>query len=309
VTAITTSDTTQPVTGPSTAPTSGQAAANYRFALAAAEMAAGTRCTNVIVLDLRGRSPVTEYFIIGTGSSAVQMRTVAAELEDLGSRMGFQKYHASGSEGARWIVVDFVHVVAHVFDAAARAFYDLEVLWGDAPRIDWRKELGLPAEAEVIAAHSEKSDISEEDLAESGEVSITETTLSITDTSIVVDVPDLTAGVAPRARELLVAPEPDAAHVPTAKPKKKSVRAAAKKPGAQPAKMAAKKLPKKAAKAPAKKMAKAKGAVKKASGKSAKKATGATKAVKKASKKPVKKPAAKMAAKKPPVKKAQTRRR
>src|SRR5271154_6534 len=119
--------------------------ASYKFALAAAEMAANTRAEEVVLLDLRGRSPVTEFFLIATGTSPRQMRTVAEELQDLGKKMGFKAWQTSGVESARWILVDCVNVVAHIFDGESREFYDLELLWGDCPRIDWRRELGLPA--------------------------------------------------------------------------------------------------------------------------------------------------------------------
>lgn len=88
---------------------------------------------------------MTEYFIIATGTSPRQMRTVIDELRDLGKRMGFAPWQMDGYDSARWIVLDCVNVVAHVFDTDSRDFYDLELLWGDCPRIDWRKELGLPA--------------------------------------------------------------------------------------------------------------------------------------------------------------------
>ncbi len=121
----------------------------YEFALAAAELAANTRCEDVILLDLRGRSPITEYFLIATGSSARQMRTVADELSDMGKRRGFRPISTGGYDSARWIVIDFVNAVVHVFDADSRDFYDLELLWGDSPRINWRKELGLPEVAMI----------------------------------------------------------------------------------------------------------------------------------------------------------------
>lgn len=122
--------------------------------MAAAELAANTRCDNVVVFDLRGRSPVTEFFVIATGTSPRQMRTVVDELQDLGKKMGFAAWQTNGYESARWIVLDCVNVVAHVFDADSRDFYDLDLLWGDAPRINWRKELGLPEEAETPARTS-----------------------------------------------------------------------------------------------------------------------------------------------------------
>jgi len=114
------------------------------FAIAAAELAYNTRCVDVIVLDLRGRSPVTEFFVIATGTSPRQMRTAVEELQDLGKKMGFAPWKTSGLESGNWILLDCVHVVCHLFDGDGRAFYDLELLWGDCPKIDWRKELGLP---------------------------------------------------------------------------------------------------------------------------------------------------------------------
>jgi ribosome-associated protein len=118
------------------------------FAVAAAELAADTRCDDVVIYDLRGRSPVTEFFVIATGTSPRQMRTVIDELHDLGKQMGLAAWQTSGYESARWIVLDCVNVVIHVFDTESRDFYDLDLLWGDSPRIDWRKELGRPPEAE-----------------------------------------------------------------------------------------------------------------------------------------------------------------
>ena len=111
-------------------------------------MASNTRAEEIVLLDLRGRSPVTEFFIIATGTSPRQMRTVAEEIQDLGKKMGFKAWQTSGMESAKWILVDCVNVVAHIFDGEGRDFYDLELLWGDCPRIDWRKELGLPPEPE-----------------------------------------------------------------------------------------------------------------------------------------------------------------
>jgi ribosome-associated protein len=110
-----------------------------------------------VLLDLRGRSPVTEFFVIATGTSPRQMRTVIDETQDLGKSMGFRAWQTSGYESARWILVDCVHVVVHVFDTDSRDFYDLELLWGDCPRIDWRKELGLPPAPELHDASAVSS--------------------------------------------------------------------------------------------------------------------------------------------------------
>lgn len=128
------------------------AGAAHKFALAAAELAANTRCDEVVVLDLRGKSPVTEYFVIATGTSPRQMRTAIDEVRDLGKKTGFTAWRQDGYESAKWIVLDCVNVVIHVFDVESRDFYDLELLWGDSPRVDWRKELGLPPALEKPVA-------------------------------------------------------------------------------------------------------------------------------------------------------------
>jgi len=157
----------------------GSHSSSLKFALAAAEMASNTRADEIVVLDLRGRSPVTEFFVIATGTSPRQMRTVAEEIQDLGKQMGFKAWQTSGFESARWILVDCVNVVAHIFDGDSRDFYDLELLWGDCPRIDWRKELGLPAEPEGAqrlrarsrfeqAAGGDEMDAEEEDVRAEG---------------------------------------------------------------------------------------------------------------------------------------------
>jgi ribosome-associated protein len=110
-----------------------------RFAIDAARLAAETRCQNVVVLDVRGLSQVTDYFVLATGSSAKQMRTVAQEVEELGSPRKFGAMSRSGYEGESWVLVDFVDVVVHVFSSAARSYYDLDGLWGDAQQVDWNQ--------------------------------------------------------------------------------------------------------------------------------------------------------------------------
>jgi ribosome-associated protein len=110
-----------------------------RFAIDAARLAADTRCQNVVVLDVRGLSQVTDYFVLATGSSAKQMRTVAQEAEELGAPRKFGAMSRSGYEGESWVLVDFVDVVVHVFSAAARSYFDLDGLWGDAQQVDWNQ--------------------------------------------------------------------------------------------------------------------------------------------------------------------------
>jgi ribosome-associated protein len=105
------------------------------FALAAAKVAAERHCSDIVVLDLRDMSPATDYFVIATGTSDRQMRTVADEICDVAKEQGRQRFGRAGYEQARWVLLDFVDVVIHIFDSEYRTYYDLELLWGDAKRL------------------------------------------------------------------------------------------------------------------------------------------------------------------------------
>lgn len=91
-----------------------------------------------MVLDVRGISPITDFFVLATGSSARQMKTVMDELEEFGRSRGYSALSRSGYEGETWLLCDLVDVVIHVFNQDARLFYDLDSLWGDAKRVDWK---------------------------------------------------------------------------------------------------------------------------------------------------------------------------
>jgi len=105
------------------------------FALTAAKLAAERHCTDIVVLDLRGISPAADYFMIATGTSDRQMRSVADEICQAAREQGQQRCGRAGYEQARWILLDFIDVVIHIFDAEYRDYYDLELLWGDAKRL------------------------------------------------------------------------------------------------------------------------------------------------------------------------------
>lgn len=106
------------------------------FALAAAKAAIELHCSDVVVMDLKGKSPATDYYVIATGTSDRQMRTVADEICVDAKRQGLHRFGRAGYEQARWILLDFVDVVIHIFDEEYRDYYDLESLWGDAERMN-----------------------------------------------------------------------------------------------------------------------------------------------------------------------------
>jgi ribosome-associated protein len=117
-----------------------QEQATRTFAMEAAELAANTRCEDVLLLDTRGYSPIADYFVIATGSSPRQMRSVCDEISELGEKRDQKALWVSGYDSETWMLADFVNVIVHVFSSDARKYYDLENLWGDAPRIEWKRE-------------------------------------------------------------------------------------------------------------------------------------------------------------------------
>lgn len=108
-----------------------------QFAIEAARIAADHQSENVVVLDVRGISPVTDYFVIGSGTSERQMRAVFDAIRDYGNNINERPLGLAGYDSATWMLLDYVDVVIHIFSPKCREYYDLELLWGDAPRVDW----------------------------------------------------------------------------------------------------------------------------------------------------------------------------
>jgi ribosome-associated protein len=109
-----------------------------KFAIEAARLLNDRHCEDIRLMDVRGVSQVCDYVLIGSGTSDRQMKSVAHELEELGSESSNQVYRSNRDEGGTWIVIDFVDVVAHLFEPNQRAYYDIESLWSDAETIDWQ---------------------------------------------------------------------------------------------------------------------------------------------------------------------------
>ncbi len=110
------------------------------LAVACAEFAADRKGEDIQVIDLRGRSSFCDYFVICSGMSDPQLRAIGASVRSgVRERFGYGPYSEEGFAGSKWIVIDYAQVVVHVFHHEARAFYTLEDLWGDAPRVvgDW----------------------------------------------------------------------------------------------------------------------------------------------------------------------------
>ncbi len=124
------------------------------FAVEAARLAHDDKCEDVVLLDVRGLSQVTDYIIVASGTSDRQMRSVLNHVRELGDSMGYSAFRSSSDDRATWLLADFVDVVVHIFEPNIRAHYDLEMLWGDAKRIAWER----PADAARNRAGLRKGD-------------------------------------------------------------------------------------------------------------------------------------------------------
>lgn len=90
---------------------------------------------DIIVLDLRKYSQIANYFVICTGNSDRHVKAIADNVIDKLDKMKVKAYHSAGCTNGRWVLLDFSDVVVHVFSQETRKFYNLERLWGSAPRI------------------------------------------------------------------------------------------------------------------------------------------------------------------------------
>jgi len=99
----------------------------------AAGFALDRKADGVVALDLRGVSSATDFFVLATGTSDIQVRAISEHIVEEMAKAGHRPLHVEGLDRARWVLLDFVDFVVHVFHPVAREFYQLEVLWGDAP--------------------------------------------------------------------------------------------------------------------------------------------------------------------------------
>lgn len=119
------------------------------IALLAAEAANDKIAADVVVLDVAQTLVITAYFVIATGSTDRQVRSIADEVEDqLREKAGVKPIGREGEREGKWVLLDFGDVVVHVFQPDERDYYRLEKLWSDAPRVD------LPGSAPAAPAEA-----------------------------------------------------------------------------------------------------------------------------------------------------------
>ena len=107
-----------------------------KLALACRALADNKKAENIVVLDVRKLSTVTDFFVIATGTSEPHLRAIETELLDgLRKDHDLKPVHTEGSAQSNWIVADFFDVIVHIMKPEVRDHYDIEGLWADAPKV------------------------------------------------------------------------------------------------------------------------------------------------------------------------------
>ena len=111
-----------------------------KLALLCREIADNKKAEDLVILDVRKLSSVTDYFVIASGSSEPHLRAIVNEIADkLCEEHNLRPRAIDGTFQTSWVVLDFFDVIVHVMRPDVRDRYDLETLWGDAPRVRARK--------------------------------------------------------------------------------------------------------------------------------------------------------------------------
>lgn len=100
------------------------------------------KAQDVVILDLSSISIFADFFVIASGSSTRQVKAIAGEIEETLSGMHVEPDHIEGAGEGRWILMDYGDTLVHIFLEDVRIFYNLERLWGDAPRLTPEDLLG-----------------------------------------------------------------------------------------------------------------------------------------------------------------------
>ena len=104
---------------------------------------------DIVLLDLREVTDLLDYFLLCTGTSPQHVKALAEEVESQLKLENERPLHVEGLKEQRWVLLDYVDIVVHIFGRETREFYALERLWGDAPRTEFESAAGPGPAAET----------------------------------------------------------------------------------------------------------------------------------------------------------------
>jgi ribosome-associated protein len=110
-----------------------------RLAIEAARAADEKKAEDVRIMDMRGALGITDYFVIAGGRNERQVKRMQEAVEEKLRQLGVKPARREGLRFGRWVLLDYLDFVVHIFLDEERSFYDLERLWKDVPSIEWRE--------------------------------------------------------------------------------------------------------------------------------------------------------------------------
>jgi ribosome-associated protein len=117
------------------------------IACTCAHLADERKADDIVVLEVGPLAYFTEYFVIATGRNERQLRAISEEIVHRARELGSQVLGVEGEPSTGWLLIDLGDVVVHLFTPKARQLYDLELLWGEATRVDWQASESLVSSA------------------------------------------------------------------------------------------------------------------------------------------------------------------
>ena len=120
---------------PKKAPSAPKPMDSLAEALAAHNALVDHRALDPVILDMREVTPITDFFLLCSGTSDIHIRSLSDAVVEALEELGIRAHNVEGYQGARWVLLDYGDFVVHVFSAEDREFYSLERLWSDAPAV------------------------------------------------------------------------------------------------------------------------------------------------------------------------------
>jgi ribosome-associated protein len=102
-----------------------------------ADVADEKKATDIRILEVGKILVITSYFVLATGETRKQLQAIADAIFERLKPLGLRRYGVEGYEEGKWILLDYGDVIVQLFDRETRAYYNLEMIWGDAPEVEW----------------------------------------------------------------------------------------------------------------------------------------------------------------------------
>jgi ribosome-associated protein len=110
-----------------------------KIAIACAKIADDKKAQDIVILDVDKISSITDYFVICSAINERQLHAIADDIDKEMKKVSVKKLGMEGYREGKWVLIDYGDFIVHIFEKEIRGYYDLEMLWGDAPKVTWQE--------------------------------------------------------------------------------------------------------------------------------------------------------------------------